>query len=255
VSDHHGPWGGPQAPPPPRRGPSIKLRVGFLVWLGLIGAAALTFWVLAAFFPGQLHGADWGDALRLFGLLALVSSGLVAVRRVDLGRTARQIGLWAAIVLVLLLGYSYRDDLFGIALRLRGALIPAYAAQTGPKSLMIQRSEGGGFYVIGQVDQAQVRFAIDTGASDIVLSPDDARRIGVDPSMLKFSSASETANGVGYGAPIVVKSLTVGPIRLTDVPVTVNQAPMSASLLGASFLRRLSSFEIRGDQLFLKGPA
>ena len=116
---------------------------------------------------------------------------------------------------------------------------------------MVERSEGGGFYVVGQADGVQVRFAVDTGASDIVLSPDDAHRIGVDPSTLKFSAPSETANGVGYGAPIVVKSLTVGPIRLTNVPVTVNQAPMSASLLGASFLRRLSSFEIRGDQLFL----
>jgi aspartyl protease family protein len=250
VSDP-GPWGGPHVTPPPGR-PRPRLRLGLVLWLGLLGAAGLGFWGLTQAFPGQLHGADWPDALGLVGFLALVSSGVMATRRVDLGRTARQAGLWLAIVLVLLAGYSYRDELAGVAERLRGALIPAYGVATGPKSLALQKSDGGGFYVMGQVNGAPVRFAIDTGASDIVLSPADAARIGVDPATLKYAAPSETANGVGYSAAFVVKTLVVGPVRLTDVPVAINQAPMSTSLLGMSFLRRLDSFEVRGDQLILR---
>lgn len=246
-----GPWGGPLSPPPAGR-PKRRLRLGLIVWLGLLGAAALGFWGLSLAFPGELHGADWPDALSLFGFLALVSTGVMAARRVDLGRTARQVGLWVAIVVVLLAGYTYRDQLTGVAERLRGALIPAYGVQTTPKSLTLQKSDGGGFYVMGQVNGAPVRFAIDTGASDIVLSPADAARIGIDPTTLKYAAPSETANGVGYGAAFVVKTLAVGPIRLTDVPVAINQAPMSTSLLGMSFLRRLDSFEMRGDQLILR---
>jgi aspartyl protease family protein len=106
---------------------------------------------------------------------------------------------------------------------------------------------------MGEVDGAPVRFVVDTGASDIVLSPQDAARAGLLPPSTKYSRPSETANGVGYGAPMDVRSLEVGPIRLANVRVFVNQAPMSASLLGMTFLDRLDSFEVRGDQLFLRG--
>jgi aspartyl protease family protein len=68
---------------------------------------------------------------------------------------------------------------------------------------------------------------------------------------LDFGLSAETANGVGYGAPIRA-TLEVGPIDLADFPMTVNQAPMRRSLLGMSFLNRLQSFEVRGDTLILR---
>lgn len=252
MTDNHGPWGGPHEPPPRKR-LRIAVRPGLLIWLGLLGAVGIGFALLMVLFPGQLHGSsDWSNAAQLFGLTALVSVGLLATRRIDLGRTARMAAGWAAIVLLLLIGYSYRAEIESVGERLRSILLPAYPTQTGPKAVMVEKSEDGGFYVMGDVDGTKVRFAIDTGATDIVLSPDDARRIGMDPTALKYSAPRETANGVGYSAFIKVTSLTVGPIRLTDVPVTVNQQPMSTSLLGMSFLRRLDTFTIRGDQLFLK---
>jgi aspartyl protease family protein len=57
---------------------------------------------------------------------------------------------------------------------------------------------------------------------------------------------------MGYGAAWVADRLEVGGIRLTGVPVTINQAPMSTSLLGMNFLNRLEAFEFRGRQLILK---
>jgi len=248
-----GPWGGPHDPPPPAPPRRLRISRGAVLWLLLLVIAAVAFWVMTSISPGELKGLDWPEALQLFGLLALVSTGLLATRRIDLGRTVRQASIWVAIVLVLLIGYSYRVELSGVAERVRGALLPAYATQTGPRSIALQRSDGGGFFVVGQANGQPVRFAIDTGASDIVLSPDDARRIGVDPESLSYSAPSETANGVGYSAPFVLHSLAVGPIRLTDVRVSVNRTPMTVSLLGMSFLKQLDSFEMKGDQLFLKG--
>ena len=58
---------------------------------------------------------------------------------------------------------------------------------------------------------------------------------------------------IRVGALGVVDSLEVGPIRLTRAPVEINRAPMSSSLLGMPFLKRLESFEVRGDQLILRG--
>lgn len=246
-----GPWSFPPAPqgPPPRR---ARLSPRVFIFLLLLASVAAGYWALTRLAPGQLSGADQGDALYLFGFLALVASGLVFARRMPLGVIVRNIAIWIAIAAVALLGYSYRDDLAGVALKLRGELFPAYAVSTTPHVLTVTQSDDGHFYVMGAVNGAPVRFAIDTGATDVVLAPADAQRAGVDLATLKFTAPTETANGVGYGAPYTVADFAVGPIRLSNVAMAINQAPMSTSLLGMSFLRRLDSFEAHGDQLILK---
>jgi aspartyl protease family protein len=252
MDEFEGPWAAttPPPPPPPRR----RGRLGLFLWLGLLAAVGAGLLVLARFFPGQLDtGADRFEAMRIFGLLALVSSGLVATRRLDLGRTARHAAIWAAILAVLIVGYTFRDDFVSAGLRVVSAINPAYAVANGPGSMVIGRGEGGGFYVMGKVNGAPVRFLVDTGATQIVLGPADAERAGLATAALRFSDPSETANGVGYGAAASARSLVVGPVSLADVPVTINQAPMSASLLGMPFLDRFASVEVRGDRLFLRG--
>jgi aspartyl protease family protein len=102
------------------------------------------------------------------------------------------------------------------------------------------------------VNGAPVRFIIDTGASDIVLSPSDARRAGVDMASLDFARGYETANGAGRGARVVLKSLQVGQVHAADVEASVNAAPMRASLLGMAFLKRFESIEVRGGRLVLR---
>ncbi|HSE74455.1 MAG TPA: TIGR02281 family clan AA aspartic protease, partial [Dongiaceae bacterium] len=91
----------------------------------------------------------------------------------------------------------------------------------------------------------------DTGATDIVLAPRDARRIGIDPDSLEFNRFAETANGTVRGAAIRLDSLEVGPITLNQVPATVNGADMSESLLGMAFLSRLHGWRVEGGELTL----
>jgi aspartyl protease family protein len=249
MADGDGPWGGEQPPRLPARRP----KTGLFLWLGLLALSGVALIWLSHLVPGQIGGSDGFEIVRLFGLLALVSSGLVAARRIDFGATARRAALWAAIVMVLCLGYAFRDDAVVAALRLRAAMFPEFAVADTPRSVVIGRSVDGGFYVMGEVNGARVRFLVDTGATEIVLSPADAARAGLDTAKMEFSHPNETANGVGYGARTIVERLAVGPIRLADVPVAVNQAPMSASLLGMPFLQRLESFEVRGDELILHG--
>jgi aspartyl protease family protein len=246
-----GPWSFPPAPEPPRRGPvaSRRFSVGLAIWLGLIAAVAAAFALLIFVFPGQVGGMSQVDALQVVGLMALASSGLVFARRASLGTMARNLAIWVGIGAVLIVGYSFRTEAAAAFERVRGELIPAYAASDAPQQITINASEDGHFYVMGQVNGAPVRFVIDTGASGIVLSPADAQRAGIDPASLKFDSPAETANGVGYGAAITARSLDVGQMRLASVPMEVNQAPMSFSLLGMGFLKRLDSFEVHGDQM------
>jgi aspartyl protease family protein len=228
----------------------------FIVWLLFMGAVGLGVWELFQLFPGRADsGMDEAYLVRLIGVLALVSSSVVFGRRIKLGEAARHASIWIAIGAVLMLGYSFQNELRDLGLRLRSELIPSYPLQTDPRALVLTASDGGQFYAIGSVNGTAVTFLIDTGASDIVLSPADADRIGIDTKALNFTRDYETANGAGRGAPYTVDKLTIGPIELSNVPVSINQAPMSESLLGMPFFRRLESFEIKDRRLYLRSRA
>ncbi len=102
------------------------------------------------------------------------------------------------------------------------------------------------------VDGTPVRFLVDTGATSVVLSPNDARRLGYDPAKLSFTGFADTANGTVRTAPIRLGNLVVGDIRLTDLPAEVNQAAMGSSLLGMRFLDHLRSYEVRDGMLTMR---
>ncbi len=87
----------------------------------------------------------------------------------------------------------------------------------------------------GAVNVTPVRFTVDTGASDIVLSPADAERAGID--VAGWTTAAKPARRIRHRAAratVTLASLTLGPIRLEHIDVSVNQAPMAGSLLGCS---------------------
>jgi aspartyl protease family protein len=249
MSDPQSPWGRPSPPSKPPR----HAHLGVWLWLGLLASVGGGFLLLAWLLPADRGDTDWGGALRLFGVLALISSGLVSARRFNLAATARMVAGWAAIFIVAIAAYALRNDAGRLAREVGQALIPAHAVADGPRALVIGRGDDGAFEVIGKVNGAPVRFVVDTGSTDIVLSPADAERAGLHPQAGSFSLPSQTANGVGYGAPATVDTLSVGSIRMTDVPVSINQARMGVSLLGMAFLRRLDSFEMRDDRLYMRG--
>jgi aspartyl protease family protein len=241
----------PPTPPPEAKARWRPTR-GLIVWLGLLAAGVAAYLALTLLFPGQVDGMDQTNALQALALLALVSSGIVYARGVKIGEAARNAAIWIGVAAIALVGYSFRTELSDIFARVRGEVIPAYAITTIPRQMTVTRSADGGFYILGSVGDAPVRFVIDTGANGVLLSPADAKRAGIDIAGLNFASPAETANGVGYMAPVTVPVMVVGQLRLTNVAAAVNQAPMSSSLLGMAFLRQMDDVEIHGDTLTLK---
>lgn len=251
MTNGEGPWGRegdvPAAKPPVSRRPRVWLWLGFLVAVG-VGIV-----LLFRAFPGTVSsGEDKAWIAYGFGFVVLLSLRLLVPGRTNLGQMARHAAVWAGVILVLAVGYSYSGELMGVVERVRGQFSPSYPTTTAARELVVTQDQGGGFYVMGKVNGGLVRFLVDTGASDTVLSPADAKRLGIDTAHLKFDQTAETANGLGYGAAYVADAVEVGSIRFTDMPVMVNQAPMSNSLLGMSFLKRLESFQVKGDKLYLK---
>jgi len=174
------------------------------------------------------------------------------VRQFNLKQTARNVLIWVAAGGVLIIGFSLQNELKDLGLRLRSNLIPGYPLETGDHELTLSEGAGGHFSVYGAVNGVRIAFMIDTGATDIVLDPSDAKRLGIDLDSLKFDRPFGSANGIGYGAKTVVESLAVGPIQLSNVEVSINKAEMGASLLGMAFLKRLKSYSVSGGKLILK---
>jgi len=231
-----------------------RFPVGVLLWFGLFVFVGLLIWALFVLFPDQSSSEDdtYLEIVRLVGIVALVSSGLVYVRRIKFGELVRNISIWIGLAAVLLLGYTYRTELSHIVYRVSGELIPGQTTNSAPNELMIKASADGHFYVNGKANGKRVRFMIDTGASHITLSPRAASRIGIDLKSLQFTQRYRTANGIGLGAPHWLNSFSIGSFEFLETKVSVNQSDLSHSLLGMSFLERLQSFEFRGDKLYLR---
>lgn len=246
------PWGSQPPPPPPR--PRHRL----VLWLVIAAAIGALVLALARAFPeAGLKGGDWANVGYLVGIVLLLTAGASRLQRGALGQHLRHAAIWAAIVAVLALGVAYREELAGVAGRVRLAFSGGTPVALGPQELAVPRNDAGAYVITGKVNGQKVRFIVDTGATDTVLSPDDARRIGIDVEGLRYVRQSETANGVGLSASFRADQLAVGSVVIEDFEMAVNQAPMSASLLGMSFLNHLASFEFRGSTLILRprGPA
>ena len=239
-----GPWGRPT--------PRKASRTGLYLWLALIGGAGLAILLLNRVFPSTDTPLGDPALVQTLGFLALASSGLLFVRQFNLKQTVRNVLIWVAAGGVLIIGFSFQHELTELGLRLRSNLVPGYPVQTGDHELTLSESDGGHFTVYGMVNGTRIRFLIDTGATDIVLDPSDAKRLGIDLDNLTFDRPFGSANGIGYGAKTVVDSLAVGPIQFSNVEVSINKAEMGASLLGMAFLKRLKSYSVSGGKLILK---
>jgi aspartyl protease family protein len=246
-----GPWDFDE-PTPPR-------RAGGRAWLWLVLFAGLGGILAALFrtFPDAIQSKDdWLDLAWGLSFLVLLSA---AVARMGRGAIARHLGyaaIWTVLVAALALSYAYRDELARAPQKVWLAFGTGYPIATGAQGaeheVVVPQDARGAFVLNARVNGQPVRFIIDTGATDTVLSPAAAERLGVDLKRIDFKESAETANGMGYGASYTAQRLDVGPIALADFPMIINKAPMTSSLLGLSFLNRLQSFEIRDRKLILK---
>jgi aspartyl protease family protein len=220
------------------------------IWLLVVAVVIGVVALAASAAPGGLSSGE--DRLRLVYLcviLAALSGGLAARLQARPGTVIAQAGTWAVVFAALILIYSYRDQFTLLRDRFEAELIPAQGEQTGPASVAFPLESDGHYHVYGAVNGTAVRFLVDSGSSDIVFSPEDARMLGMQPEALDYTMTAQTANGVVRGAPIRIQTLKIGPIIMHDVPVTVNQAEMPASLLGMEFLRRLKSWGVQNGRL------
>jgi aspartyl protease family protein len=113
------------------------------------------------------------------------------------------------------------------------------------------KAADGHFWADGLVDGKVVRFLVDTGASSVCLTPQDAQRLGLDPSKLTYDQTVRTAAGDSLAARVKLSAVTVRGVRVANVDALVIGRGLPASLLGMSYLGRLSRVEATPSELVL----
>lgn len=190
--------------------------------------------------------SDFDIARLLF--LSLLGSALVwgLLRNSSIGfRTAlKSATAWAVIFGVVIVAAGLWNDI-------RSHSGPRQSVFADEGRVVVPRSRDGHYYLTLSVNDTPVRFVVDTGATDIVLSHSDAERVGLVLDDLVYLGRARTANGEVRTAPVRLDSIAAGQIADRNVSAWVNSGDMDGSLLGMSYLHRWDKIEINKDELVL----
>ena len=174
-----------------------------------------------------------------------VAGWLASDLRHRLGPTLRNLLAWSFIFLGVIGAVGLWEDV-------RSDLAPRQLVIEDGARIEIPRSFDGHYYVTLDANGVPVDFVVDTGASDIVLTREDASRLGIAPEDLAFIGRAGTANGEVRTAPARLDTLAAGSVTDRNVPVVVNEGEMDRSLLGMRYLQRFSRLEISDGTMVLE---
>ncbi|KEJ89597.1 retropepsin-like aspartic protease family protein [Sulfitobacter donghicola] len=178
-------------------------------------------------------------------LLGCAVGGWFLVQNRDgIGKMMQQALIWGFIFLGVVAGYGLWNDV-------QRQTTHNQMLTHSDGQISVPRQPDGHYYLTLELNGANIRFVVDTGATDMVLTRDDAARAGIDPDSLVFLGTANTANGQVRTAPVRINTVRLGDITDTDVRASVNGGQMQGSLLGMGYLEKWGRIEISGGELRL----
>ena len=115
----------------------------------------------------------------------------------------------------------------------------------------LQRSSDRHFYATASVNGHDVRFLVDTGASEIALTEDDARRVGIKFDTDRYELLGEGASGFVRGQYVKLDTIQLDGIHEDGVKAVVVEGA-AVSLLGQPFLENIDEIVIRKGEMLLR---
>ena len=187
-----------------------------------------------------------GDILARVAYLGIILVALLGWALIEyrgrLGFAVRSAMAWGMIFVGAVAGYGLWGDI-------RGSILPVQTVTQGGQ-IEIPRAGDGHYYLTLVIDGTPVEFLADTGATTVVLSDTDARRVGIDPDGLAYLGEATTANGVVQTADVALKNVVLGPFEDTKIRASVTKGAMEGSLLGMNYLG-LYRIEIDQEKMIL----
>jgi len=119
------------------------------------------------------------------------------------------------------------------------------------KETQLSRRADGHFYATAHVNGAAITFLVDTGASTIALTEADARAAGLHFSEAEYEPVARTANGIARGKAVTLPKVSIEGKDVTEVEAMIVEGA-EMSLLGQSYLSRISGVQMNGDLMVLR---
>jgi aspartyl protease family protein len=111
----------------------------------------------------------------------------------------------------------------------------------------------GHFITRADIEGATLNVLVDTGASAVALSYEDADRAGLHPLSLRYDVPVATANGLAQAAHVTLRRVEIDRVLVRDVDgLVLPQGAINGTLLGMTFLSRLRSFKVEDGVLTLE---
>lgn len=200
---------------------------------------------------------EFAQLIYLSPIAALLGVGILAGNKLGIKKSIQYLLLWGAIIFGLITAYTYRYEFQSVGNRVMASLLPGSTAiitnSRGETEILLSKDRNNHYVANLEVDGYPIKMLVDTGASSVVLTHDDAKRIGINTDELSYSITVSTANGTTSAARTRLNNISLGPISRNNISALVAQdGAMRESLLGMSFINTLSSFHIRNNELILK---
>jgi aspartyl protease family protein len=127
-------------------------------------------------------------------------------------------------------------------------------SQPPEREVQIERGSNGEFALQAKVNGVSAPMVIDTGATQVVLTYETAKAVGLPLELLEYDVDLETAGGHTKAARLTLDRLAIGRLVERSVPaLVVPHGSMKTNLLGMSFLDRMESWDVHTDRLILHG--
>ena len=127
----------------------------------------------------------------------------------------------------------------------------APASATTALEVTLERNSDRHFYADAEVNGKPVRFLVDTGASEIALTEDDARKVGIEVDPSKYELIGQGASGIVRGQYVDLDQIDLHGLRESNAKAVVVQGA-NISLLGQPFLENIDEIVIRKGEMLLR---
>ncbi len=185
-------------------------------------------------------------AMLIYLLILLIGVGsfIFGDFRNKLSENLQSAAIWVLIFFGAVVLYGFKDSI-------ESQLFPRTTLQQMGDEIILTRARDNHFYATLTINDADITFVVDTGATNVVISRDDALRIGLNPDELSYMGRAQTANGTVRTADVRLDEVRFANRTDRNLRASVNGGELDTSLLGMAYLNRFTTIQISGNQMRL----